>query len=101
MRYAPIAIKALAIVLMLAAPVHVSGAASSQRPAGAPPGPGGPGRAAPGPTREIALVARFDRDGDKRLNANERDTAREFVSGSDRLKTLAEGRRAFLLETLK
>lgn len=48
------------------------------------PGPGGPG----GPNQpEVKLVAKFDTDGNKRLDANERKAAREFVQ-----KERAEGR---------
>lgn len=41
-------------------------------------GPGGPGRGGPPMLQETKLVAQFDRDGDKRLNAEERAAAREF-----------------------
>lgn len=43
-------------------------------------GPGGPGGGPMGPTMgEVKIVARFDKDGDKVLNATERAAAREFV----------------------
>ncbi len=42
-------------------------------------GPGGPGRGGFGPTmQETKLVAQFDQNGDKLLNADERAAAREF-----------------------
>lgn len=44
-------------------------------PPGFGPGPGGPG----GPGQDIRLVDRFDKDGDKRLNAGERQAARQAV----------------------
>jgi hypothetical protein len=40
------------------------------------------GRGAPGPPAEVKLVARLDRDHDKRLNPDERRAAREFLSAS-------------------
>ena len=51
------------------------------------PGPGGPGRGGPGGGRgfggpmmqERKILAQFDRDGDKHLNAGERQAAREFL----------------------
>ena len=54
-------------------------------PPGGPSGPGGPGGGGPrgpgGPasTPKTLLVARFDQNGDKRLNAQERKAAREFL----------------------
>lgn len=56
----------------------------SAQPDGPPPGfgrggPGGPGRGfGPPMMQETKLVAQFDQDGDKRLNADERKAAREF-----------------------
>ncbi len=49
-------------------------------PGGPPFGLGGPGRGGFGPpmAQETKLVAQFDTDGDKRLNATERAAAREF-----------------------
>jgi len=56
-----------------------------------PPGfdgpPGGFGRFGPPMQEETPLVAKFDRNGDKRLNADERKAAREFIQ-----KERAEGR---------
>ncbi|WP_414660014.1 CotH kinase family protein [Horticoccus sp. 23ND18S-11] len=51
------------------------------QPDGPPPGfpPGGPGRGfGPPMMQETKLVAQFDKDGDKRLDADERKAAREF-----------------------
>src|SRR5687767_172499 len=44
---------------------------------GFPFGPGGPGGIGPGQTRK--LVAQFDKDGDGRLDAGERQAARDFL----------------------
>jgi hypothetical protein len=60
------------------------GARPQQRPPG---GPGGPGGGFGGPRQDKKLVAQFDKDGDKRLNAEERKAAREFLQ-----KEMAEGR---------
>jgi spore coat protein CotH len=57
---------------------------------GLPPfGPGGPGPGGPGGPmqQKVKLVEKFDRDGDKRLNFEERRAAREFLK-----KEQAEGR---------
>jgi CotH protein len=56
---------------------------------GPPPfGPGGPGPGGMGGVQEeVKLVKQFDKDGDKRLNAEERKAAREFLE-----KEKAEGR---------
>lgn len=51
-----------------------------------PGGPGGPGGFG-GVREETKLVTRFDKDGDKRLNLEERKAAREFIQ-----KEAAEGR---------
>jgi hypothetical protein len=54
------------------------------------PPPDGAGRRGPGPggvSEDTKLVTQFDKDGDKRLNADERKTAREFL-----LKEKADGR---------
>ena len=42
--------------------------------------PMGPGRG--GPPADMKIVDRFDRDGDKRLNRDERDAARQFLASS-------------------
>src|SRR6266511_1759511 len=57
---------------------------------GPPPfGPGDFGRGGPGGMmrQEIKLVKKFDKDGDKRLNAEERKAAREFLQNE-----IAQGR---------
>ena len=65
----------------------------AQAPDGPPRfGPGGPGRGPGGsgglgPPQEAKLVQQFDKDGDKRLNVEERKAAREFLA-----KEVAEGR---------
>ena len=61
------------------------------RPPGPPPDFGGPppfgsagpggGPGGPGSTPKTLLVSRFDKDGDKRLDAQERKPAREFLIG--------------------
>lgn len=51
-------------------------------------GPGGPGGFGPGPMQQqIKLVEKFDKDGDTRLNLEERKAAREYLA-----KERAEGR---------
>src|SRR5262245_28147222 len=54
-----------------------------------PRGPGGP-MFMGGPGRKRSLVAQFDKDGDKRLNKEERQAAREFIK-----KERAQGRGGF------
>lgn len=74
---------------LVLAPVALSQSDPS-RPPGPPPdfrgpppfGPGGPGggpRGGPGSTPKTLLVPRFDKDGDKRLDAQERQAARKFL----------------------
>jgi spore coat protein CotH len=60
------------VLLSFAALAAASGAAAPQRPGGPPGGFGGPGG-------ERKIVAEFDKDGDKRLNAEERKEARTFL----------------------
>lgn len=50
-------------------------------PTGAPPGPPGfgPGFGPPGFNQELKILSKFDKDGDKRLNAEERKAAREYI----------------------
>ena len=51
-------------------------------PGGRPRGPGGPGGpGGPALTPKTLLVSRFDQNGDKRLDAQERKVAREFLIG--------------------
>src|SRR5688500_4564198 len=64
-----------------------SEAQEGARPARPPGGPGGGGGFGGGPRQEKKLVPQFDKDGDKRLNAEERKAAREFLQ-----KEAAEGR---------
>ena len=59
----------------------------AQRPPGGPGPGGGGGGFGGGPRQEKKLVPQFDKDGDKRLNAEERKAAREFLQ-----KEIAEGR---------
>src|SRR5437764_15442256 len=51
-------------------------------PNGGPGGPGGPGGGGGfGPMRqEIKLLKQFDKDGDKKLNLEERNAAREYLA---------------------
>ena len=58
------------VLVAVAALAATSGAAAPQRPGGPPPGGFG------GPGGERKVVAAFDKDGDKRLNAEERKEAR-------------------------
>jgi hypothetical protein len=61
----------------------VSGPGRSGRPGGSGRfGRGGPG--GPGGPSELAIVSRFDGDGDKRLNVTERRAAREFMESQPR-----------------
>src|SRR5437867_1388240 len=46
------------------------------------PGMGGPGMGGPGMGQRRKIVAQFDKDGDGRLNAEERQAAREFLKKS-------------------
>lgn len=48
---------------------------------GGPPGFGGPGGGPGGPGQERKIVAQFDKDGDNRLNTEERAAARKSVQG--------------------
>ncbi len=58
----------------------LSAAAFAQEPSRPQPQRGpGPGGGPPGMRQETKLVPQFEKDGDKRLNAQERKTAREFV----------------------
>ena len=59
----------------------------AQRPPGGPGPGGGGGGFGGGPRQDKKLVSQFDKDGDKRLNAEERKAAREFLQ-----KEIAEGR---------
>lgn len=79
---------ALASVAVLALSAPGTGAAPPQSgpPPGLEQGPGGPGRGPGrgpggpgGPGAEIKLVDQFDRDGDKRLNDEERAAARQHL----------------------
>ncbi len=54
-------------------------------------GPGGPGAMAP--REERKLVAQFDTDGDRRVNAAERKAAREWLAGQPQAGPLAMLRR--------
>lgn len=60
-------------------------------PGGFGPPAGGPGGFGPPGSEEIALVAEFDRDGDKRLDAAERAAARESLASRPEQR----GRRGF------
>jgi len=94
----PALLTAAAVGLTLAALAQSPGA-STQSDSGSPPvgdfppgdgppgfggpppfGPGGPGGPGGMMQQEIKLVKKFDKDGDKRLNAEERKAAREYLS---------------------
>lgn len=77
----------LTIACLLSLNVAFSAAQENPRPdrPGRPGGPGGPGMG--GVREETKLVKQFDKDGDQRLNLEERNAAREFLQ-----KEAAEGR---------
>jgi hypothetical protein len=68
---------------------------TAQRPVGPPPFDQGPGGRGPGPQPEAKIVARFDKDGDGRLNAAERTAAFEYVTtqGGGRMGRMGGGPR--------
>lgn len=73
-------------MLVLAGALAATLCAQPDQPAGPPGpggfGPGGRGFGPPGMQGEIKLVAKFDRDGDGRLNADERKAARESLAST-------------------
>lgn len=77
--------KELLLAACIALNSGIAGAQDAPPPGGR--GPGGPGGGFGGVRTETKLVPKFDKDGDKRLNAEERKAAREFIQ-----KEAAEGR---------
>src|SRR5262245_7004247 len=79
-------VQSAAIFFSVAAIAAGPGAAPQDPPGpGGPPpfgGPGGRGRAGGPPQQEIKIVKQFDKNGDKRLNAEERKAALEYLTGS-------------------
>jgi hypothetical protein len=72
-----------AFLLAVCASVSVSSAfAQPGPPGGGRGGRGGPGGGGPGGNQERAVVAQFDTDKDGRLNATERQAARQFLERS-------------------
>lgn len=58
------------------------------------PGPGRGGVPVQGAEPDVALVARFDRDADGRLNRAERDAAHNYLSANPELRKVRRGSRA-------
>src|SRR5918993_239915 len=83
---------ALALVVASTWPI-IESAPSAQQPP--PPGsPGGRGGApVQGAEPDIPLVARFDRNGDTRLNREERDAARQYLAAHPELRRPVRGGR--------
>ncbi len=71
--------KRLSITLAAAVTLVVPNAAAPQRPGGPGGGFGPPGGGPPGMGGERKIVAQFDKNGDKRLDAAERKEARTFL----------------------
>ena len=71
--------KRLSITLAAAVTLVVPNAAAQQRPGGPGGGFGPPGGGPPGMGGERKIVAQFDKNGDKRLDAAERKEARTFL----------------------
>src|SRR4051812_31556119 len=71
-----IACAAVTVAAQESAPRRPDGSASDPRPPEGVPGPGGRG----GPMmQEIKLVEKFDKDGDEKLDREERKAAREYL----------------------
>ena len=71
--------KRLSVTLAAAVTLVVPNAAAPQRPGGPGGGFGPPGGGPPGMGGERKIVAQFDKNGDKRLDAAERKEARTFL----------------------
>jgi hypothetical protein len=86
------------LALSIAAGSVVVGAVTAQSPPAQSPQtpPAGAGRGGPpvqGAEPDIPLVARFDRNGDKRLDRSERTAAREYLAAHPELRRPARGNR--------
>ncbi|MEO6246391.1 MAG: CotH kinase family protein [Opitutaceae bacterium] len=74
-----VALLLLPFALLAQPPQPPEGFSPGGPPGFGPGGPGGPGRGfGPPMAQETKLLAQFDKDGDKRLNAEERAAAREY-----------------------
>ena len=84
------------IALILAGVLPLSETPSLAPQAGGPPQTPAAGRGGPpvqGAEPDIALVARFDRNGDKRLDYEERTAAREYLAANPELRRPSRGGR--------
>lgn len=78
----PSAVPLSVLLTLLAAFAGAPALLAQDRPAFAGQGGGGPGGSGPGMQHERKLRAQFDRDGDKHLNAAERQAARAFLQAN-------------------